>query len=52
MSRWPGLLSGGISAADLREAGAAETYPDPAGLLDKLAASAIGPLMPGAGGSD
>ena len=47
-----GLLSGGVSAADLREAGAAETYPDPAGLLDKLAASAIGPLMPGAGGRD
>jgi HAD superfamily hydrolase (TIGR01509 family) len=47
-----GLLSGGISAADLREAGAAETYPDPAALLDKLPASAIGPLIPGAGGRD
>lgn len=36
-----GLLSGGISEEELRGAGAAETYPGPAALLDQLASSAI-----------
>lgn len=39
-----GLLSGGISEGELRAAGAQETYPGPAALLDQLAASAIGRL--------
>ena len=39
-----GLLSGGISEEELRCAGAAETYPGPAALLDKLESSAIGRL--------
>jgi phosphoglycolate phosphatase-like HAD superfamily hydrolase len=39
-----GLLSGGISEEELRGAGAAETYPDPAALLGKLESSAIGRL--------
>jgi phosphoglycolate phosphatase-like HAD superfamily hydrolase len=39
-----GLLSGGISEEELRDAGAAETYPGPAALLDKLEGSAIGRL--------
>jgi phosphoglycolate phosphatase-like HAD superfamily hydrolase len=39
-----GLLSGGISEGELRGAGAAETYPGPAALLDKLEGSAIGRL--------
>ena len=39
-----GLLSGGISEEELRGAGAAETYPDPAALLSKLGGSAIGRL--------
>ena len=39
-----GLLSGGISEEELRGAGAAETYPDPAALLGKLEGSAIGRL--------
>ena len=39
-----GLLSGGISEEELRSAGAAETYPGPAALLDKLEGSAIGRL--------
>jgi HAD superfamily hydrolase (TIGR01509 family) len=39
-----GLLSGGISEHELREAGAAETYSGPAELLDKLTASVIGEL--------
>jgi phosphoglycolate phosphatase-like HAD superfamily hydrolase len=39
-----GLLSGGISEAELRGAGAAETYPGPAALLDKLEGTAIGRL--------
>lgn len=42
--RCVGLLSGGISEAELRDAGAAETFKDPAALLDRLAASAIGAL--------
>lgn len=36
-----GLLSGGTSAHDLREAGAIEVYDDPADLLVKLSASAL-----------
>ena len=44
-----GLLCGGIGEAELREAGAAEVYADPAALLGKLAASAIGQLTAGAG---
>ena len=44
-----GLLSGGISEADLRGAGAVEIYADPAALLGNLAASAIGQLTAGAG---
>ena len=39
-----GLLSGGISEEELRDAGAAETYPGPAALLDKLEGSAVGRL--------
>jgi phosphoglycolate phosphatase-like HAD superfamily hydrolase len=39
-----GLLSGGISEEELRDAGAAETFKDPAALLDELADSAIGAL--------
>lgn len=39
-----GLLSGGISEADLRDAGAKEIYADAADLLGKLPASAIGQL--------
>jgi HAD superfamily hydrolase (TIGR01509 family) len=43
------LLSGGISAGELRTAGAAETYRDPAALLDSLAVSAVGQLAAPAG---
>jgi len=39
-----GVLSGGIGEADLRDAGAAEIYADPADLLGKISASAIGRL--------
>ena len=39
-----GLLSGGIGEDELRGAGAAETYPGPAALLEKLEGSAIGRL--------
>jgi phosphoglycolate phosphatase-like HAD superfamily hydrolase len=39
-----GLLCGGISEEELRSAGAAETYPGPCALLDKLEGSAIGRL--------
>jgi phosphoglycolate phosphatase-like HAD superfamily hydrolase len=39
-----GLLCGGISESELRAAGAAETYRDPAGLLEELVVSAIGRL--------
>ncbi len=42
-----GLLSGGIGEEELRGAGAAETYPGPGTLLEKLAASAIGRLRSG-----
>jgi phosphoglycolate phosphatase-like HAD superfamily hydrolase len=42
-----GLLSGGISEAELRDAGAAETYAGPAALLEKLEGSAIGHLRAG-----
>ncbi|MDX6333746.1 MAG: hypothetical protein QOG05_1086 [Streptosporangiaceae bacterium] len=46
-----GLLSGGIGEEELRGAGAAETYPGPGELLEKLAGSAIGRLSgrPGQG---
>ena len=43
-----GLLSGGIGEEELRGAGAAETYPGPAALLDGLGPSAIGQLSAGA----
>lgn len=39
-----GLLSGGISEEELRAAGAAGTYRDPAALLAELIMSAIGQL--------
>jgi HAD superfamily hydrolase (TIGR01509 family) len=39
-----GLLSGGIEAAQLRDAGAAEIYRDAAALLEDLTASGIGRL--------
>ncbi len=39
-----GVLSGGIAAEQLREAGAAEIYPDAAALLEDLEASGIGRL--------
>jgi phosphoglycolate phosphatase-like HAD superfamily hydrolase len=39
-----GLLSGGISEDELRSAGAAETYPGPTALLEKLEGSVIGRL--------
>ena len=39
-----GLLSGGITEADLRDAGATEIYADAADLLGKLPASVIGRL--------
>ena len=39
-----GLLSGGIAEEELRGAGAAETYSDPAALLEQLDGSAIGRL--------
>ncbi len=39
-----GLLSGGIAEAELRNAGATETYADAAALLGKISASAIGRL--------
>jgi HAD superfamily hydrolase (TIGR01509 family) len=39
-----GLLCGGTSATELREAGAVETYDDPAALLADLARSAIAAL--------
>jgi HAD superfamily hydrolase (TIGR01549 family) len=42
-----GVLSGGIAAEQLREAGAAEVYPDAAALLEDLDASGIGRLAPG-----
>jgi phosphoglycolate phosphatase-like HAD superfamily hydrolase len=40
-----GLLCGGIAAADLRGAGAAQVYDDPAALLGGLQASPIGRLV-------
>jgi HAD superfamily hydrolase (TIGR01509 family) len=39
-----GLLTGGVGEEELRHAGAAETYRDPAALLDRLADTAIGRL--------
>lgn len=39
-----GLLCGGIAAEQLRGAGAAEMYRDPAALLDDIDASPIGRL--------
>jgi phosphoglycolate phosphatase-like HAD superfamily hydrolase len=42
-----GVLSGGIAAEQLREAGAAEVYPDAAALLEDLDASGIGRLALG-----
>jgi phosphoglycolate phosphatase-like HAD superfamily hydrolase len=42
-----GLLSGGISDAELRGAGAEETYPGPAALLEQLTDSAIGRVRAG-----
>lgn len=39
-----GLLSGGIEAQQLRDAGAAEIYRDAAALLEDLTASGIGRL--------
>jgi hypothetical protein len=39
-----GLLSGGIEAGQLRDAGAAEIYRDAAALLEDLDASGIGRL--------
>ena len=39
-----GLLSGGITEADLRDAGATEIYADAADLLGKIPASGIGQL--------
>jgi HAD superfamily hydrolase (TIGR01509 family) len=45
-----GLLCGGISEAELSEAGAVAVYPGPAALLEQLAASPFGRLLPeGAG---
>lgn len=41
------LSCGGVSAAELREAGAVEVYADPADLRDRLPHSAIGALRPG-----
>jgi HAD superfamily hydrolase (TIGR01509 family) len=49
-----GVTSGGTSAAELREAGAAEVYAGPRDILDNLQASAIGRLLtlePKAGGA-
>lgn len=49
-----GVTCGGTSAAELREAGAAETYESPRDLLDNLQDSAIGRLLtlaPGAAGA-
>ena len=40
-----GLACGGTSAAELTEAGAVETYQDPAGLLSDLENSAIAQLL-------
>jgi phosphoglycolate phosphatase-like HAD superfamily hydrolase len=39
-----GLLTGGVGEEELRHAGAAETYRDPAAVLDRLADTAIGRL--------
>jgi HAD superfamily hydrolase (TIGR01509 family) len=39
-----GVLSGGIAEAELRQAGAIEVYADPAALLGKISATAIGRL--------
>jgi phosphoglycolate phosphatase-like HAD superfamily hydrolase len=39
-----GLLSGGITEADLRDAGATEIYADAADLIGKIPASAISQL--------
>jgi hypothetical protein len=39
-----GVACGGTPAAELREAGAVETWKDPADLLDNLAKSALGRL--------
>lgn len=39
-----GLLTGGVGEEELRHAGVAETYRDPAALLDRLADTAIGRL--------
>jgi HAD superfamily hydrolase (TIGR01509 family) len=47
--RGNGLLSGGITEADLRDAGATEIYADAADLLGKIPASAIGQLAERAG---
>ncbi|WIX84013.1 HAD family hydrolase [Amycolatopsis carbonis] len=41
-----GLLSGGVSAAELREAGAVAIYADPASLLAGLDDSPLGALLP------
>jgi HAD superfamily hydrolase (TIGR01509 family) len=46
-----GLLSGGIAEGQLRDAGAAEIYADPAQLLGKISASAIGQLAGHASGA-
>jgi phosphoglycolate phosphatase-like HAD superfamily hydrolase len=43
-----GLLSGGISEAELRAAGAVAVYPGPAALLEQLEESPIGRLIPAA----
>lgn len=40
------LLSGGIAEAKLHDAGAIETYQDPADLLAKLESSLLRPLVP------
>ncbi|HEX3733394.1 MAG TPA: HAD family hydrolase [Mycobacteriales bacterium] len=42
-----GLTCGGTSAAELLDAGAVETFDDPAQLLKSLDSSTIGTLMPG-----
>jgi HAD superfamily hydrolase (TIGR01509 family) len=43
--RCVGLLSGGVSEAELRDAGMAEVYDDPAALLKAFDASALGALF-------
>jgi HAD superfamily hydrolase (TIGR01509 family) len=42
-----GVLSGGVSEAELRDAGAVEVYDDVAALLDALSSSVIGRRAPG-----